>query len=227
MRFKINKNLIPILYILSLLSIIDQAKSDDKAKSVIKHDWKIVIYTGSKVWAGTDSEIFVELIGDPDNSHIIKIKPKKSQLEANSMDVFSLGDLGGKVITNLKSIIVVKQHSYSFFNDWHLDKIEVYDPNGKKYIFDCNCWLTTLKFKRSINLSYVVGGNEPESDETIDTSSFTARNTRVFPATIAILFILLVLIVFTYFGNEICKKWRENILYFSSSWQQKKFSEKF
>lgn len=210
-------SLVSIFVLAQLKVVLGQGTDMIKQPEVEKQNWRIVFYTGDKVWAGTDSEIYIELIGDMGNSNIIRIRPKKHQLEADCVDIFPLGDLDGKNIGNLKSIIIGKQHSYSFFNDWQLVKIEIYDPHGKKYIFNCNCWLTTLKYKRRIDLSLVEGANEHESDETMDASAFNARNTRVFPATIGILFILLILIVFTYFGNEICKKWRENILYFTTS----------
>ena len=94
--------------------------------------------------------------------------------------------------------------------------IQVHDPNGRKYIFRCNCWLTTLKYKRLIDLSEIEG-ERPIGLDSDETLSMGTRSTRVFPLTITILFLLLVLITFTYFGNEICKKWRDNFLFFNSS----------
>lgn len=95
---------------------------------------------------------------------------------------------------------------------------KVEDPTGKKYIFKCNCWLTTRNYKRQIDLSSVVGVQPGGAGGDEDISGLIGpRNGRVFPLTIAILFLLLVLITFTYFGNEICKKWRENLLMFNNN----------
>ncbi len=74
--------------------IVQSDLSGNKASSGNK--WKIVFYTGGDVWAGTDSEIYVELIGDFGNSKIIILKPEKSQMEAKSVDSFDLGNLDGK-----------------------------------------------------------------------------------------------------------------------------------
>ena len=178
-------------------------------------EWLIQFYTGSKVWAGTDSKVYVELHGQDGNSPIIEIKSNRFQMEANSVDIYSLGNLSGRKVGNLNSIIVGKQHSYSFFNDWELEKAEIIDPFGKKYIFVCNCWLTTLRSQRLINLTRVEYIKTSGYDDEFDHRTYSVRNTAAFPATIGILFILLILIIFTYFGNEICKKWRENIIFLS------------
>lgn len=180
-------------------------------------EWKLILYTGNKLWAGTDSDLYVELIGSNGNSKIIRLQPGPSQLEADDIDEFSLGNLANYDIGVLKSIVIAKQHSYAFFNDWELVKAEVIDPNGRKYVLKCNCWLTTLKYKRLINVSEVVGERPSSLDGTDDPLTIGGRHTRVFPLTITILLLLLVLITFTYFGNEILKKWRENFLMFNSS----------
>ncbi|CAF0910887.1 unnamed protein product [Brachionus calyciflorus] len=179
-------------------------------------DWRIYFYTGGKVWAGTDSRVYVELLGKDGNSPILNIKSNRYQMEANSIDSYSLGDLSGRKLGDLVSIVVGKQHSYSFFNDWLLEKAEVVDPSGKRYIFVCNCWLTTFRAQRLINLTRVEYLRN-EFDDDLDNRIYSARNAAAFPATIGILFILLILIIFTYFGNEICKKWRENIIYLTHS----------
>lgn len=88
-------------------------------------EWKILFYTGNKLWAGTDSDLYVELIGTNGNSQIIRLQPRPSQLEADDIDEFSLGNLDNLDIGTLKSIVIAKQHSYAFFNDWELIKAEV------------------------------------------------------------------------------------------------------
>lgn len=180
-------------------------------------------YTGSLIWAGTDSDIFVELIGDSGNSPVITLKPGKPQLEAQSVDMFILGDFSNRSIGNLKSIIVGKQHSYAFFNDWQLIKVEVTDPLGKKYLFQCNCWLTSLKYRRVINLTSVEG----VPVDSVSGYTLSARNSRVFPMTLGLLFIFLLLVFFSYFGNVLCKKWRENIEYLASKFSRLELLSKF
>ena len=73
------------------------------------------------------------------------------------------------------------------------------------------CWLTTLRYKRTIELT-AVDGVDVESGSNLDPySTSSGRTTRIFPMTIGLLFLLLILIIFTYFGNVMCKKWKENL----------------
>lgn len=101
------------------------ASAGSSGSGVRRGEWKIVLYTGNKLWAGTDSDLFVELIGTNGNSNIIRLQPLPSQLEADDIDEFSLGTLDKYDIGMLKSIVIAKQHSYAFFNDWELVKAEV------------------------------------------------------------------------------------------------------
>lgn len=217
------ERLVAIACVLAVIAVSAVSGSDETGAARRRSDgskgsgeWRITLYTGNKLWAGTDSDLYVELIGTNGNSNIIRLQPRPSQLEADDVDTFPLGTLEGRDIGALKQIVVAKQHSYAFFNDWELVKAEVHDPNGRKYIFRCNCWLTTLKYKRLIDLSEIEG-ERPIGLDSDETLSMGTRSTRVFPLTITILFLLLVLITFTYFGNEICKKWRDNFLFFNSS----------
>jgi hypothetical protein len=192
----------------------DQISIRKNAENSDKNDdgkWRIVFYTGEAVWAGTDSDIYIELIGDYGNSKVTVLRPSKSQLEAKSIDTFNLDDLDGRQIGNLKQIVVGKQYSYAFFNDWQLLKIEVFDPQGKKYLFNCNCWFTSNKYKRMLSLTSIENTNNLNESYNI-----AARSTRVFPMTLALLFLFFILVSFTYFGKIMCNKWRDSLIYFST-----------
>lgn len=123
-----------IVVFVTVIFVVDGSASYETgaARRRSSDEWKLIFYTGDKLWAGTDSELFVELLGKNGNSEIIPLKPRKHQLEADAIDVFSLGDLRGRDVGELKSIIIAKQHSYSFFNDWELIKVEVQMNNKKK-----------------------------------------------------------------------------------------------
>ena len=184
-------------------------------------EWKIVFYTGDGVWAGTDSDLYIELIGDYANSKVTMLRPSRGQMEARSVDTFSLGDLDGRHIGQLKQLIVGKQYSYALFNDWQLKKVEVFDPLGKKYLFSCNCWFTSNNFKRIINLSAVEGA--PNASGSLgstnagyaDSFSLSSRSSRTFPMTLGLLFFFFMLVSFTYFGKIFCNKWRDHLIYFT------------
>lgn len=191
---------------------IDQIRKQNIESSDKKvGEWKVVFYTGEAVWAGTDSDIYIELIGDYGNSKVTVLRPSKSQMEAKSVDSFYLGDLDGRQIGNLKQIVVGKQYSYAFFNDWQLLKIEVFDPQGKKYLFNCNCWFTSNKYKRMLSITSIENTNNINESYNI-----AARSTRVFPMTLALLFLFFILVSFTYFGKIMCNKWRDSLIYFST-----------
>ena len=169
--------------------------------------WRLIFYTGDKIWSGTDSMVYVQIHGNID-SQIFQLYPDKYQMEAQAVDTYLLqlpSQLG-----NVKSITVGKQHSYSFFNDWQIVKAELIDPKNKRYTFNCNCWLTTLRYKRTMEVTSI-DGIDTESGNSDQFSISSPRTTRIFPMTIGLLFLLLILIIFTYFGNVICKKWKESL----------------
>lgn len=178
-----------------------------------ERDWKITFYTGSKIWSGTDSIINAQIYGSTGKSDIKQIHPKALQLEAKSVDRFSIGPLDLKRIGNIESITISKQHSYAFFNDWELIKVELTDPDRKTYLFICKCWLTTLKYKQNIELYSIDGVRiQKHTDAITKTRSFSA-----FPVTVSLLLLFLMLIVFTYFGNLIANKWRENTAFITNN----------
>ena len=135
-------------------------------------------------------------------------------MEVQSIDQFSLGLIDLSKIGTINSITVSKQHSYAFFNDWELLKVELIDPKGKVYLFDCRCWLTTLKYKRNIEI-YSIDGVRIQKD--LGTIQLKRRHGRIFPITVSLLFLFMMLIIFTYFGNLVFKKWREHSNYLSHS----------
>jgi len=184
-------------------------------------DWKLTFYTGDKIWAGTDSQVYAQVHGTSGDSPIYQLTPEKYQMEAQAVDFFYISL--PKNLGNIKSITVGKQHSYSFFNDWQLIKVELTDPVGKKYTFQCNCWLTTLRFKRTIELTSMDGVDQDPSSH-LDPFIGPGKTTRVFPMTIGLLFLLLILIIFTYFGNVMCKKWKENVFLSGSSARRSRHS---
>lgn len=199
-----------VFYVLVMMSAAEAGKLDDP-------DWKVIVYTGSKIWAGTDSLVFVQVHGALGDSRLMQLTPTRLQMEARSVDTFPLPDLDAKHIGTIRSITVSKQHSYAFFNDWELLKVELVDPNEKVYLFNCKCWLTTLKNKQTLNL-YAVNGIEVNKKGDVDRLAEMNRKTfRMLPVLVSLLFLMLVLIIFTYFGNMICKRWR--LQYFNDSYR--------
>lgn len=142
------------------------------------------------------------MIGESDKSDVIHLVPAKDQMEAKSVDTFSLGNLQGRNIGKLETLIIAKQYTMGFFSDWELVQASVVDPFGKRYDFKCNCWLTNQRNKRTIKVTSSHDDSEP---------LIPPRAARVFPITIVLLSLFLIMILFSYFGNVLCKKWRENV----------------
>jgi hypothetical protein len=171
-------------------------------------EWRITFYTGNRIWAGTDSNLFLELIGDNGNSPILPLNPDKMQLEVQSIDTFSLGNLDGRNIGLLRSIVIVKQYSYDFFNDWLLIKAVVTDPNDKKYVFVCKCWFNSRVSKRLINVSFI---EEPQNKNELNSIFVDESGQRMFPVSLVLLLFFLGFLTFIYFIKAMCRKFRQNI----------------
>ena len=79
------------------------------------------------MFAGTNNEVFIELIGESARSERIYIKPKKGELEVGSVDTYLIQI--DRTIGIINELIVGKGNSKIFFSDWYLDKV------GNKMIF--------------------------------------------------------------------------------------------
>jgi hypothetical protein len=198
-------SIILFLLIQSLLTAQAFTIIESSDTNIKNNDWTITFSTGRRMWAGTDSNIYVELIGDKDKSDVIPLTPVKTQLEAKSVDSFNLGDLHGRNIGTLKSIIIAKQYTVGLFSDWELVVAKVFDSNGNIYEFKCNCWLTNQRNKRTLKVTAINGNLNG------DVRDGFARTARIFPITIVLLSLFLIMVLFSYFGNILCKKWRQNV----------------
>lgn len=203
-----------IFYVLIISALLNVHATESKTFLPFEDEWTVTFYTGVKIWSGTDSVINVQIYGTAGKSEIIQIIPDRPNMESRSVDKFSLGALNELEFGTIGSITVTKQHSYAFFNDWELLKVEVKDPRGKTYLFECKCWLTTLKYKRNIEL-YSIDGVKIEHNLNVPNVAKNQKNLQIFPVTVTLLFLFLMLVMFTYFGNMVFQKWKEHSAYFS------------
>ncbi len=196
-----------LVYFFILCSVFKVNVIESKTFLKYENEWTITFFTGFEVWSGTDSAVNIQIYGNLGKSKIIQIIPERSDMESRSIDKFSLGVLNQADFGNIQSITITKQHSYAFFNDWELLKIELAEPSGKIYLFDCNCWLTTLKYKRNIELSSI---NDAKIKPTKDSQENNSphKNLRIFPVTVTLLFLFLILMIFAYFGKMMFQNWK-------------------
>jgi hypothetical protein len=163
----------------------------------------------------------VQLNGDIDNSRIFQIKPKKRELEANSVDEFELNNVESKKLGELKSITITKQETYMLFSDWNLVKVEIYDEKGKKYIFNCDCWFRRNQYKKTIELSLTEDNLVDANGDQLSNS----RRSRTFsmPFTFVILFLIVLIVL--YIVNYAYEMWKKNS--FSKPFKRKNSSFSF
>ncbi len=205
-----------LVYLFIIFSLFNVHATQSKTFLKYENEWTVTFYTGVKIWSGTDSTVNLQIYGTAGKSKIIQIIPDRTHMEARAVDKYSLGVLSQTDFGTIQSITITKQHSYAFFNDWELLKVEVTDPSGKVYLFDCHCWLTTLKYKRNIELSSI-DGVKIQPNEELQGNNNRQKNLQIFPVTVTLLFLFLMLMMFTYFGNMVFQKWREHSQYFSDS----------
>lgn len=107
------------------------------------------IYTGDVFGAGTNANVFVTLfgeLGDSGEKKLMKSQTHMDKFERNQMDRFPIqsADLGRLFKVH------VRHDNSSFSTNWFLDRIEVSDTRGDKYIFLCERWLSKSKDDKQI-----------------------------------------------------------------------------
>ena len=132
------------------------------ARCQSESEWKIVFYTGTARYAGTDDQIYFRINGDKGSTQTEYIRGEQSNFEAGSIDTFLLDkSVNMNRIGKIKSMMIGKSISLNSFSDWQLTKIELYQTlNGltTKYLFYCNCWFKRgPPFSRTLILGPVDG----------------------------------------------------------------------
>ena len=100
--------------------------------------YRIVVVTGTVDDAGTDSDVFITLLGTTGNSNERELDNADDNFENGNTDTFSLemDDIGD--ITQVRI-----RHNNSGHNPgWFLDRITVHNETShKEYNFPCHRWL--------------------------------------------------------------------------------------
>lgn len=110
--------------------------------------YKFRIHTGDQYKAGTDSNIFVILIGALDKSREYRLNgaiKKGNAFERNNWDCFDLNvDEDYKELGTIYGIVVRSDTKYSG-SDWLLDQIEITAPDSVKSVFKISEWIDDKK----------------------------------------------------------------------------------
>ncbi|KAF8570011.1 hypothetical protein P879_00036 [Paragonimus westermani] len=111
-----------------------------REKSSVKY--KIMLYTGDKLCAGTDAKVFIRLFGDQPGLDSGRIQLRKEGInlfERHQVDTFYVEcvDLG-----KIRRLWVEQDHT-GISADWFLAKVQVTNSSsGEMYNFPCDQWLS-------------------------------------------------------------------------------------
>ncbi|KAM3833276.1 uncharacterized protein M6D78_011138 [Vipera latastei] len=116
----------------------------------------VTIYTGSRPSAGTNADVFIDLIGQNGSSdvHLLKHPAFPDILQSSCIDTFMLTtekDLGDLVSIHI-------WHNYCGFGpNWYLSRIQVLNiDTNKSWLFLCRRWLALGRNKYQIEWTFEV-----------------------------------------------------------------------
>jgi len=124
----------------------------------IDNQYKITVYTGKKVGAGTDADVFITLYGNQGQSGAILLDDKKNNFESGKcvfkylirFFIFSfIFNRKDEFIIECPTVgelnkILIAHNNKGAAPGWFLDRILVEDLNEHRiYEFPCNRWLST------------------------------------------------------------------------------------
>ncbi|CAF4587849.1 unnamed protein product [Rotaria sp. Silwood1] len=102
--------------------------------------YKITVYTGNKLGAGTDADVFITLYGDLGESGAIVLDDKKNNFESGQKDEFTIECPS---VGEINQILIAHNNKGSA-PGWFLDRIIIEDlAENRIYEFPCYKWLAT------------------------------------------------------------------------------------
>ncbi|CAF2355156.1 unnamed protein product [Rotaria sp. Silwood2] len=102
--------------------------------------YRITVYTGKKLGAGTDADVFITLYGDLGESGAIVLDDKKNNFESGQKDEFTIECSS---VGEINKILIAHNNKGSG-PGWFLDRIIIVDlAENRTYEFPCYKWLAT------------------------------------------------------------------------------------
>jgi hypothetical protein len=107
------------------------------------------VATGDVSGAGTDANVFITLFGefgDSGEKKLMKSLTHMNKFERKNVDRFVVqsADLGPLFK------IHIRHDNSSFSTNWFLDRVEVTDKSGERFLFLCERWLSKSKEDKKI-----------------------------------------------------------------------------
>ncbi len=117
--------------------------------------YKVRVRTSDIKGAGTDANVFISITGELHSVTSVELHYnglRDDKFEAGSEDIF---DLYLPPLGNIVCIKVMHDNFGGFGSAWHLQDVEITDTDaGKKYLFECNQWLSKDEGPASVEKPY-------------------------------------------------------------------------
>ena len=110
----------------------------DALEGGVEVEYNVAVHTSDIRFAGTDSNVFLEMHGSKGSMGERKLEDRRNLFERGAIDNFKFqaSDIG-----DIEKIIVRHDNS-GLGPDWHLKQIVVYsNASGRSYFFACDKWL--------------------------------------------------------------------------------------
>ncbi|CAH1776005.1 unnamed protein product [Owenia fusiformis] len=145
--------------------------------SGLVQEYQVEVYTGDKLGAGTDANVYLEIYGKRGDTGRRKLKKSLNnynKFESGKMDVFAV------TAVDLLELdyVVVGHDGKGAGSGWFLDKIIIKDSpeSDEKFEFECNQWLDEGEGDGRLERELDVKINEPPPTEKTWTVTTTTGN---------------------------------------------------
>ncbi|XP_022094211.1 lipoxygenase homology domain-containing protein 1-like isoform X2 [Acanthaster planci] len=140
-------------------------KKEVKQDTLTMKKYAVQVYTGDVFRAGTDANVFCTLFGENGDSGERQLRNSETytdKFERGHCDKFSFeaADLGKPF--KLK----IRHDNTGFSAAWFLDRVEVIDHDGEKYVFHCERWLGKNKDDGKLERTLYAKGYEGDMSST-------------------------------------------------------------
>lgn len=117
---------------------------------VDRTEYLVEVYTGDEKMSGTDSNVFLTMIGEDGESsekHLAESETNFNKFERNHVDRFKFVDKNFGKLFGIK----IRHDNSGALSEWFLDRVEITDRREKqKFIFVCQKWFSLYKDDKRI-----------------------------------------------------------------------------
>jgi len=109
--------------------------------------YRISVVTGMKRGSGTDSNVYLSLVGKEGKIDEMRLANSKDNFETGQIDIFSLETFDLGELTQAK----IRHDNSGFGPGWYLDKIFIEnETTHKRWVFICDNWLDKTEGDKKI-----------------------------------------------------------------------------